>query len=108
MTGRAPESGSEPFGTIDPKLTVFALANGMDLSKGVDYRRLEWFTEGFERGILIRRGEGDRFELAALTWKSGGAEKNIASAPIGSPTAAELSRALADAIEVANAMSGPD
>ena len=29
-----------PFDAIDPRLNMFALANGMDLSKGEGYRRL--------------------------------------------------------------------
>lgn len=31
------------FDALDPRMTVFALANGIDMEKGDGYRRLEWF-----------------------------------------------------------------
>ena len=62
--GVHPDSGDAGlFDAIDPKLTVFALANGMDLKKGDDHRRVEWFTEGFERGILIEVDAPGSFRL---------------------------------------------
>jgi hypothetical protein len=47
MTDDVQASGGS-FAEMDPRLTVFALANGVDLSKREGYRRLEWFSDGFE------------------------------------------------------------
>jgi hypothetical protein len=47
------------FEAVDPKLNVFALANGMDLTKSDDSRSLEWFTEGLERSLPIEPDEGN-------------------------------------------------
>lgn len=106
MTER-PGPGTGPFAAIDPKLTVFALANGMDLSKGEDYRRLEWFTEGLERGILIRVANDGAYDLTALAWKTGKAEQSIEAAGAGGLAPQALSQALTDAIEIANGLSTP-
>jgi len=63
----------DAFAAIDSKLTVFALANGVDLAKGEDHRRLEWYSDGVERGIVIAT-DGAGFGLALLKWKSGQAD----------------------------------
>ena len=60
----------ESFETIDAQLTMFALANGMDLSKGEGYRRLEWFLEGFERAIMIESENPESFRVRVMSWPS--------------------------------------
>lgn len=73
--GLKPEAeGGEPFEAIDPRLNVFALANGMDLTRGPDFRRLEWFTEGLERGILIAAQPGGSFRIKVISWQTGSTE----------------------------------
>ena len=66
--------GDDVFEAIDHRLNVFALANGMDLSKGSGFRRLEWFTEGLERGILIEADGNEGFHLGVLSWPTGSTE----------------------------------
>jgi hypothetical protein len=102
------ETGTrEPFGAIDPKLTMFALANGMDLAKGEGYRRLEWFMDGLERGILLRIGPDGGFAVSTLVWKTGKAVDAL-DVPVASGLATEaVTGALSDAVEVANGMSSP-
>ena len=68
------QSGNSAFEAIDPKLTMFALANGVDLSKGEGHRRLEWFSDGFERGILIEVDDDGAFDIAVFKWASGDVE----------------------------------
>ena len=90
------------FEAIDPKLNVFALANGTDLSKGEGYRRLEWFTEGLERGILIEAGEPGTFRVQVMSWKTGAAENRTEALLGENLTAEEVGAALTDAITSAN------
>jgi hypothetical protein len=99
-----PESGGGRLDGIDPRLNVFALANGMDLSKGPGFRRLEWFTEGKERGILIESDGDGSFKAKAITWSTGSDEIRD-SAEIGDRLSAEeLVKCLGQAIETANAL----
>lgn len=93
-----------PFEGIDSKLTVFALANGMDLAKGPGFRRLEWFTGGLERGILIEASGADGFDLRVLTWSTGRPDEMVETA-VGRASVEGLSTTLEDAIEAANALS---
>jgi hypothetical protein len=65
------EGAGGPFGRIDPKLTIFALANGMDLAKDEGVRRLEWYRDGHERGILLAAGADGRISVTAQAWKRG-------------------------------------
>ena len=104
MSGPHPgEQGPGTFGTIDPKLTVFALANGMDLAKGDGYRRLEWFHEGLERGILIEARDA-ALRVSALRWRTGRLDE-LTEAEVGSPESAEaLMPILERAIVSANAL----
>jgi hypothetical protein len=69
--GGRPEVGADGFDSIDPKLTVFALANGTDLTKGESHRRLEWFADGLERGILIESLPGGSFRVGVRAWSFG-------------------------------------
>ena len=93
-----------PFEAIDPKLTVFALANGMDLVKEDGSRRLSWFTEGRERGLQIGPGQAGYFSVTALAWQTRSPE-DTASSPIASDVAVdELMATLERGIEDANAL----
>lgn len=96
--------GRGPFDAIDAQLNVFALANGTDLSKGDGYRRLEWFTEGFERAILIEAEENGAFRMSVLSWKTGAAEERTASALGDGLSDEDVRTALAGAIDAANAL----
>ena len=58
-----------PFDMVDPKLTIFALANGMDLVKERDDERLlTWYREGRERAIVIGAGDENGLTLSAAAW----------------------------------------
>jgi hypothetical protein len=96
---------NDVFDPIDPRLTVFALANGMDLAKGEGYRRLEWFTEGLERGILIESSNDARYDVKVLCWRTGSGEE-VSGASVGEGLSAEdVTGGLLDAIETANGLS---
>ena len=104
--GRPGSEEGDAFEAIDPRLTVFALANGMDLDKAEGYRRLEWFTEGLERGILIKAEDGQGFRVSVLSWKTGHAE-DATEEPLGNDlTKDEVQALLTDAIETANGLAG--
>ena len=97
----------DAFEAIDPKLTMFALANGMDLSKGPDYRRLEWFSEGLERGILIRPADGGAFAVDVMAWRNGKPEEPVGASAADAAPADEISGVLMDAIDAANGLEAP-
>jgi hypothetical protein len=98
------DTGGGPFDAIDSNLTVFALANGLDLEKGDDFRRLEWFSEGLERCIVVAAdGSGD-FSVAVRTWRSGRPEATT-EAPVATGLSVdEIRKALPGAIDTANAL----
>lgn len=101
------DTGGGPFDAIDSNLTVFALANGLDLEKGDDFRRLEWFSEGLERCIVIAADGAGDFSVTVRSWRSGRPE-----AATGSPVAEGLSvdeirEALPGAIDTANELDAP-
>lgn len=95
--------GGGPFEAVDPKLTVFALANGIDLAKEPAARRLEWFTEGLERGILVEVGPDGSYEVHALCWQTG-SEVRARAAVARCATSEELVRMLSAAIDAANGL----
>jgi hypothetical protein len=107
MSDGAKGSGDGIFEVLDPRLTVYALANGMDLAKGDGYRRLEWFTEGLERGILIEPTADGAFRVAALSWKTGRAEHRSEADVADGLAADKVTKVLDDAIESANALGAP-
>lgn len=76
---RGGESG--PFEGIDSKLTIYALANGMDLAKEPGVRRLGWYRDGREREVRIA-ARGGGFALTASAWKTSDAEDRH-TAPLG-------------------------
>ena len=93
-----------PFEVIDPKLTVFALANGMDLAKDEGSRQLSWFTEGLERGLRIESPTGDSFVVTAMAWRIN-APDDVTDAPVSDNVPlGELTATLEGAIEAANAL----
>ena len=49
-------TGGDPFELVDSKLTIYALANGMDLIKEPGVRRLAWYRDGREREVRIVAG----------------------------------------------------
>jgi hypothetical protein len=57
-----------PFDAVDASLTIFALANGMDLVREPAARRLEWYRDGLDRGILLEAGPDGRLQATALAW----------------------------------------
>ncbi|MCG6989412.1 MAG: hypothetical protein LJF06_14715 [Gemmatimonadetes bacterium] len=63
--------GAGPFDGIDPTLTIFALANGMDLDKKGGVRRLEWYRDGHDRGILLTSASDGTVSVTAQAWKRG-------------------------------------
>ncbi len=101
MDDARPDGGA--FAAIDAKLTVFALANGVDLAKGEAYRRLEWYSDGSERGILVA-ADGDGYGLSVLKWKSCQAEGAEPHPFRDVVPAVEVTKLLAYAIHAANAL----
>lgn len=101
MSDGATPAGGGAFEAIDPRLNVFALANGMDLTKGAGTRRLEWFTDGLERGILVEV-EDAGFRVGVLSWRTGSTEI-VKQASVGGALSAEDVMGILDsAIETAN------
>jgi len=108
MGDGANDPSSGPFEVLDSKLTVFALANGMDLAKGESYRRLEWFKERLERGILIEPAPAGGFAVSALSWRTGRAEDRARADVAEGVSAKEIGGVLESAIEAANDLKIPD
>jgi len=106
-SGRA-GNGDGPFGALDPKLNIFALANGMDLVKETSSRRLGWYREGLERGILVEARTDGTLDVTAMCWKT----HDMASARrapqrtgvSAESLVAELSTLLESALEAANCL----
>jgi len=95
------------FGTVDAKLTVYALANGMDLIKGEDFRRLEWYLDGMDRGILVSVTPAATIEVTAMAWSGDVAaarREAVGDAIATEDFVADLTNQLAGAIERANAL----
>lgn len=101
------ETGGGPFDAIDSNLTVFALANGLDLEKSDDLRRLEWFSEGLERCILIAADGAGDFSVTVRSWRSGRPEA-ASEAPVADGLSVdEIREALPGAIDTANELDAP-
>jgi hypothetical protein len=101
MSDGATPGGGGAFEAIDPRLNVFALANGMDLTKGAGTRRLEWFTDGLERGILVEV-EDTGFRVGVLSWRTGSTEIVKQASVGGALSAEDVMGVLDSAIETAN------
>ena len=100
--------GDAPFEAVDSKLTIYALANGMDLEKREASRRLAWFREGLDRGILVEVGADRSFSVSALAWRSRDASSERKAPVAERIDAAELptrlSGLLDQATEIANGL----
>lgn len=60
---------ADAFEAVDPKLTIYALANGMDLLKDPPGERcLHWYRDGRERGVVITVEPDGSLSLAAAAW----------------------------------------
>jgi len=102
------EQGAGPFGVVDPRLTIYALANGMDLVKDEGTRRLEWYRDGRERGILVEATDGGTLRVTAQAWSREDAS-SMAALPQGPPHAPEalaknIAAILEQALEAANGL----
>lgn len=95
------------FEAIDANLTVFALANGLDLAKSEGHRRLEWFSDRLERGIVIEAGRDGGYDVRVLTWRSGHAEERTEQSVAEGLSASDLRSALPGAIDTANGLDAP-
>lgn len=96
------------FEALDPKLNIFALANGMDLVKEASSRRLGWYREGMERAILVELRDDGAFTVSAMSWKTRDPE-GAHRAPQrdgmnGDDLVAGLSAILESALEAANCL----
>ena len=98
-------TGGDPFDAVDPRLNVFALANGMDLVRDAGKRRLEWFTDGLERGIVIEVDGPGAFRVEVQAWRTGASEISERATVGGHLSAEDLGQILASAIEAANDLS---
>ena len=99
-----------PFDVVDPKLTIYALANGMDLVKEDDATRLlTWYRDGRERGIEITPDpDGAGLTLTAVAWATNKPETRqaavVRSGVDQDALAAKLSDSLEDVMEAANGL----
>ena len=93
-----------PFEAIDRKLTVFALANGMDLAKDEASRRLSWFTDGLERGLNVESGTGGSYVVTAMAWRINAPDDVTSSQVSDDVSLGDLTALLEGAIEAANAL----
>ena len=100
------EAGGGRFDDIDSNLTVFALANGLDLSRNAGSRVLEWFSEGLERSIVIEV-TATGFRVRAATWPSEAPAVRSEVTLHDDLSPEELRSALSGAIDAANALEAP-
>lgn len=99
---QAPHESESSFEALDPRLTIFALANGMDLVKEPAARRLVWFSDRLERGILIGVDGQGAFAVHVIAWKSGDTDTLVSEAVADGADRSTVENALASAIERAN------
>lgn len=95
-----------PLEAVDATLTIFALANGMDLVREPSARRLEWFRGGLDRGILLEAGPDGGLAASALAWnreEPGVAPRTKRLDPLlRAPTPRALTAALEEGLRAAN------
>jgi hypothetical protein len=102
--GNQPAGEANVFEAIDPKLNMFALANGMDLLKSDESRRLVWFMGGLERGLEITSGSPDGFSIDASAWPTRSPDE-LKTAPVSEGVAgSDVTGTLEQGIEVANSI----
>lgn len=96
------------FDAVDPKLTIYALANGMDLKRQEGSRRLEWHRDGLERGILLESDPAGAISVWAVAWSHGDeASMRKSACHEGLPSEAlarDLSSVLEETLGAANAL----
>lgn len=97
-------TGDNAFAPIDPKLTTFALANGIDLLKSEGLRRLIWFREGLERGLEIRSVDEGVYSIEAASWRTKTPDEAVTVSVSGGVPLPNLSEKLEAGIEVANSL----
>lgn len=90
---------------IDGKLTVFALANGMDLLKDPGARRLEWFRDGLEREIRVEPDGAGGLSIRVAAWPFGERGRVTERIHADAVPRGALPRALEAAIDAANALA---
>lgn len=104
--GREGEAGGTVFEVLDPRLTIYALANGMDLVRIPEGRRLEWYRDGRDRGILIADAGSGSVSVQAVTWKRSDpdSDRSEPHTPLidAEELASSLSAVLDGALEAAN------
>lgn len=89
-----------PFDVVDPKLTIYALANGMDLIKEqADERVLTWYRDGRERGIVLTAETGGALTLTAAAWATNKPETRTATSVRTGVDPAELAASLTASLE---------
>ena len=101
---RVPGTGENVFEAIDPKLNMFALANGMDLIKADGSRRLIWFMGGLERGLEIVVGPNGDFAVTGSAWPTKSPDDATTTFLSDSVTDSDLTATLEQGIEVTNAL----
>lgn len=98
----------DPLDALDPTLTMFALANGMDLVREPSVRRLEWYRDGLDRGIRLEAGPDGGLAASALAWNRedpGAAPRSKRLDPLPpAPPSRTLTAALEEALRAANAL----
>jgi len=100
-------SGGSHFSGVDSKLTMYALANGMDLMKDEGSRRLAWYRDGMDRGIPVYLTSSGELEVTAMAWSGdldGARRQQVGDALAPDNLTAELSTVLDGATETANAL----
>ena len=80
---------ADPMESIDRKLNVYALANGMDFERAGPARVLAWYRDGMDRRIRVEPGPGEG------TW----AVRAVAAPARGRATGVELVRTLESALD---------
>lgn len=107
-TDRPNVGGDGSFEILDPRLNVFALANGMDLEKGDGTRKLSWFRDGSERGLLLTESPDGIVSITPLAWQRGrdgpGRREAAATQLAEADLAREIGAVLEQAVEAANSL----
>lgn len=106
--GRGEGAGGGGLQALDAKLTIFALANGLDLKRTPTRRRLEWHRDRLERGILLEEGADGLVAVSALCWNHGDAgslrKETRREGLTVEATVRDLSAILQDSLDAANAL----